>query len=677
MKRFRERKSWIVLIAVLLLLAACKGETPTAPPPGGGGNPGGGTTPPTGVTLTLTTSNSNPLVDSSVTITANAKLNDAPVPNGTAVEFVSTSGSLNGSGTAILRTTTNGISTVTLTATTTGLVRVSATVNNVTRNIDVTFVARPVVEPPIASTPTISSITPSIGRPAGGQVIRIVGTNFKSPVRVLFDTGGPLPVEGSVQSVSDTVIEVITPPVNLGSGQELAVDVIVLTQAGSTTEQRVELADGFTYRNEQLTPIIHTVTPNSGPVTGGTRVTILGEGFQEPVQVLFNTAEAQVLNVTYGQILVETPAARDTNPNGSGAVTGPVTVLVRNINSNKEGSMASGFLYKAAMQITGVTLSGNGTTAGGGRATIEGIGFVAPVIVVIADTAQGDIGLSLISVTGTKIVALIPAIIPENCNEDIEGDIEVTNIGNGDQATGPRLTLGTLEPTIINVNPSTVTIGVTTSFTVTVVNPLPGFPRFIVNARTVFPTVTTVNGDGSVTFTLPVPTRVTFPTEACGVGGTRQLPADIDVEYVPGPTGCEDKIEGGLTVNPADGSCVLPPAAPIASVSPAGTPGSCALLAPDPVVAAGAAVATTNITFTNAVGSGGSSLTISGATVSGTNGTFGINQTGAGPLAPGANATFTVMVDPTAIGPITGTATFSTNDPNRPTVTVCITGSAN
>ena len=676
MKRFRERKSWIVLIAVLLLLAACKGETPTAPPPGGGGTPGGGTTPPTGVTLTLATTNSSPLVDSSVIITATAKLNDALVPNGTAVEFVSTSGSLNGSGTAILRTTTNGISTVTLTATTTGLVRVSATVNNVTRSIDITFVARPVVDPPITTTPTISSITPSIGRPAGGQVIRIVGTNFKSPVRVLFDTGGPLPVEGSVQSVSDTVIEVITPPVNLGSGQELAVDVIVLTQAGSTTEQRVELADGFTYRNEQLTPIIHTVTPNSGPVTGGTRVTILGEGFQEPVQVLFNTAEARILNITYGQILVETPAARDTDPNGSGAVTGPVTVLVRNINSNTTGSMAGGFLYKAAMQITGVTVSGSTSTAGGARVTIEGIGFLSPLIVVVR-TPSGDIGLSQVSVTGTKIVAITPTIIPESCDEDLKGPIVVTNINNGDQAEGPIFTFTVIEPAIINVSPSTVTIGVNTSFTVTVVNPLPGFPRFIVNARTVFPTVTTVNGDGSVTFTLPVPTRVTFPTEDCGLGGTRQLPADIDVEYVPGPAGCEDKLEGGLTVNPADGSCVLPPAAPIASVNPAGTPGSCALLAPDPVVAAGAAVATTNITFTNAVGAGGSSLTISGATVSGTNGTFGINQTGAGPLAPGANATFTVTVDPTAIGPITGTATFSTNDPNRPTVTVCITGSAN
>ena len=40
MTGIRERKTWIVFIAVLLLFAACKGETPTAPPTGGGSPPG-------------------------------------------------------------------------------------------------------------------------------------------------------------------------------------------------------------------------------------------------------------------------------------------------------------------------------------------------------------------------------------------------------------------------------------------------------------------------------------------------------------------------------------------------------------------------------------------------------------------------------------------------------------
>jgi hypothetical protein len=132
MNRFRERKSWIVVIAVLLLFAACKGESPTAPPPGGG-IPPGGTTPPTGVVVTLSVSNPNPVVDSTVTITANVTQNNAPVPNGTAVEFSTTDGVLDGNGTSIIKTTTNGIATVTLTRGTVGTVTVTAVVNNVVR----------------------------------------------------------------------------------------------------------------------------------------------------------------------------------------------------------------------------------------------------------------------------------------------------------------------------------------------------------------------------------------------------------------------------------------------------------------------------------------------------------------------------------------------------------------
>jgi hypothetical protein len=670
MKRFRERKSWIVLIAVLLLFAACKGESPTAPPPGGG-IPPGGTPPPTGVSVTVTTSNANPLVDSSVVITATVTLNGQSVPNGTAVEFVTTSGVLDGGGQSTIKTTTNGIATVTLTSGSPGLVRVTVTVNNVVRTQDVTFVSRPVEPPPPNTTPTITSVSPTIGRPQGGEVIRLTGTNFAAPVRVLFNTGGPLPVEASVQSVSPTLIEVITPPVNLGAGQQLIADIIVLTKAGSASEQRVEAGDAFTFRNEQLIPRISTITPNSGPVTGGTRVTIFGDGFQEPVQVLFNTAEAKVLNVQFDRINVETPAARDTDPNGQGPVTGPVTVLVRNINSQTETSMGAGFHYKAAMQITGVTLSGNGTTSGGGRVTIEGIGFVSPVIAVIADTAQGDIGLNLISVTGTKIVALIPLIIPESCDVDIEGEIEVTNIDNGDQATGPQITLGTLEPSIVGISPTTVVIGTDTSFTVRVLNPMPGPARFEVGGKTLFPTGVVDNGDGTATFTVPVPTNLDFPTEDCGVAGTRQLPLDADVTYVPAIDGCDDSVPEALTVVP-DPTCVEPPPPPPAEITPVSPVGGACADAGNAAVL-DPATSSTTIQFRN---DGGQLLTIVRGANTGTHaGDFTVTPSSLG-IDPGAVGAFTVTFNPSALGARTATANFTTNDPDdgEAAVAVCLQG---
>ena len=674
---FRERKSWIVLIAVLLVFAACKGETPTAPPPGSG-TPGGGTIPPTGVSIALAASNTTPLVDSIVTITATVSQNNAPVPDGTAVEFtVSEGGVISGggtSGTSLLRTTVGGIATVTLTSTTVRTVRVTATVNNVSRTVDVAFQARPVVPQPPSTAPTITSVTPSIGRPAGGQIIRITGANFRGTVRVLFDTGGPLPVEGSVVSVSadGTQIEVVTPPVNLGAGQQLAADIIVITQAGSATEQRVESTGAFTFRNEALTPVISTVTPNSGPVMGGTRVTIIGEGFQEPVQVLFNTAEARVLTVTFNQILVETPAARDTDPNGSGVVTGPVAVTVRNIASNTSVAMSDAFHYKAAMQITAVFVTA--LPDGGSRLSIEGIGFVSPVIAVVR-TAEGDVGIQLLSVSGTRLVGTVPRLIPDSCGQDIEGPIVVTNVGNGDQAEGPTFTFSTFSPTITNVTPTTVNEG--GSIFVTVADAIPGQNRFVLEGKTVFATTSTTNTDGTVTFTVVVPTNLEFETDPCGVGGEQNAPLDIDIAYSPSaPTGCAGaSITDAVTVNPLDTTCRNQTPEPDAEVAFTANGAGC--LQPAATTVAGPAT-TATITFTN---TGTAPLLVTAGAITGTDAADFQVTPPTRTIAPGqvTNNTFTVTFDPSVAGAKNATVTFTTNDPDpgEATFTICLQGTAN
>jgi hypothetical protein len=622
------------------------------------------------VSITLAVSNANPLVDGTVTITATVTDGGQPVPNGTAVEFSGPEGVvLDGDDNSIVKTTTGGVATVTVTSSTVGLARIRATVTNVSRTTDINFVARPVTPTPPNLAPTIVSVNPTTGRPTGGETIRITGTNFRGPLKVLFRLPNQTnPTEVTVVNSSETFIDVITPGVNLGVGQQLVADVIVLTQAGTATENRVERTGAFTFRSERQTPVVFSVTPNSGPVTGNTRVTLVGEGFQEPVQVLFGTAEARVLNVKYGEILVDTPAGRDTSPTGTGPVIGPVDITVRNLTSQTTATLASGFNYKNAMQITGVTITGEA------RMQIDGTGFVGPVIVVVR-TGEGDIGLGQVQVTGSRIIATIPRIIPTNCDAVLEGPIVVTNIVNGDQATGPTYRFSIPVPSIVNVSPTVVTSGTDTSFNVTIVNPLPGTARFTVGGRTVFASAPIDNGNGTATYQVPIPTNITFPTEACGTGGLRRLPVAVDVVYdVSGTTGCADTATGALTINPPTDACVEPPPPPSATVTPAGTPGSCAAFSPDPIVAAGSAAGSANITITNSAAAGARTLTISGATVSGTNGTFGITPTGAGPLAPGSGAVFTVTVDPTAAGAITGTATFTTNDPNRPTITVCLTG---
>lgn len=556
MKTMRHSKTLLALFALLLILGACKGESPTAPAPGGGANPPGGTNPPpttTGLDVTLTTSNANPLVDSSVTITATVTQNGQPVPVGTAVEFSATGGALdNSSETQLIKTTNaNGVATVTLTSTTAGLVRVTAIVNNVSRSVDVTFQARPVTPPPPNTSPTITAVTPNLGRPAGGETIRIIGTNFRAPVRVLFNTGGNLPVEATVVSVTPTQIEVITPGVNVGAGQQLVADIIVLTEAGTAAEQRTEANDAFTYRNEQLTPQISTATPNSGPVTGGTIVTIFGEGFQAPVQVLFGAAEARVITVDFSKIVVEAPAGRDTSDDGSGTVTGFVPITVRNINSRTEAALTSGFRYVAAVQITAAGPT-EGPFTGGTRVEIDGIGFVGPVAVTI-----GGVAAQPVFVSGTKIIAVTSGVALTGC-ADVVGPIVVTNIVNGDQAVGPNFTFRVPRPAVLAVTESTVGGQVR----ITVANAI-GNPRLQLGNSNLPITGTVQNPDGTTTFTATVPLTLPLATEACGgvPGATRQIATPFNVVYTSTTTTCTDTLPNGAVVSPA-------PNRPILTLSP-------------------------------------------------------------------------------------------------------------
>jgi hypothetical protein len=660
----RARKSWIALFAILVLLAACKGESPTAPPTGGGGPPGG-TPPPSGATLTLVASNTEPVVDSSVVLTATATLDGQPVPNGTAVEFSATDGVFDGgTESTIIKTTTNGVATATLTNSDVGTVRVAATVNNVTRTVDITFKAQPTTPPTPSTAPVITSISPPVGRPSGGQTIRITGKNFRSPVKVLFDIGTPTPVEAFIVSSSETAIDVITPGVDLGAGQQLEADVIVITEAGSAAEQRVESTGGFIFRNEQLTPRISTATPNSGPVTGDTRVTIFGDGFQAPVQVLFGAAEARVVSVNFSEIIVMSPAARDTSDNGSGAVTGPVAITVRNINSQTSATMNDGFRYINAMQITAAGPT-EGLFTGGTRVSIDGVGFVAPVAVSI-----GGVAALPVSVSGTKVIAITSGVDVTSCS-DVTGPIAVTNVVNGDSATGPTFTYRVPKPAIVfvtDVNGLPLLPG--EQIDVLVANAIPGVNRIKINDATAFVTSSTFNPDGTATFRATLPTNFEFDTEPCSVGGIqgeRAVPLLADVTYLNVQTTCADTVEDAITITPPDTSCVLPPPPEVVLSDP--PPPACADAGNvddvDP------AVGTASITFSN---TGGQPLTVIRGPITGTNASdFTVSPSGL-TINPGQSGTFTVTFNPAAVGPRSASVNFTTNDADEGSIDVCLQG---
>lgn len=679
MFKIRNRKTWIALLGILLLFAACKGETPTAPPAGGGNNGGGGgSTPPSNVTLTLSASNLTPIIDSTVTITATVTLNGTPVANGTAVEFVTTGGTfidVTPAVKSLIRTTTNGIATVNLTDPLAEVAHVTATVNNVTRSLDVTFkTVAPCVPPdprcPVGTAPTITSVSPTVGRPQGGEVIHITGTNFFGPVRVLFDLGTGTPVQGFVTNVTDTTIDVITPQVNLGTGQQLVADIIIVTQVGSASEGRVVANDAFTFRNTQLTPTIYSLSPTSGPINGGTAVTIFGDGFQSPVQVFFGSAEAQVVSVDFSQIRVIAPDARSTNSNGSGTATGPVEVRVVNITSNTRATSPEQFRYVAKMQITAISPL-SGSALGGTDITIDGVGFDSPVQVLINATE-----LQVLRVSGTQILARTPAL-PNACS-GATGPVTVTNIENGDNASSSN------PFTFIGVPPEITSVGTATagqSVQITVRNPGvgalgEGSIRFQIAGKTLIPSPSIINsGTGTQNFTVTLPTTgFSFPTQDCTTAvsqepGTRLGPVDAEITFQNTSTGCTASTT--VSVNPAPPNPCLTEPQPVVTNPPAGC------LTPPPANV-GSAPLTTQGTITIMNETEAQPLNINSINISGPDAAdFTINPLTASNITAGNSRNFTVTFDPSSPGAKTATITFNTNSSSRPTLQVCVTATAN
>ncbi|HKB78291.1 MAG TPA: IPT/TIG domain-containing protein, partial [Thermoanaerobaculia bacterium] len=315
----------------------------------------------------------------------------------------------------------------------------------------------------------------------------------------------------------------------------------------------------------------------------------------------FGSAEAQVISVTFNQIIVMSPPGRDTTPDGSGTVTGPVDIKVVNVNSNTNTSFTGGFRYTPKMQITTVGPT-EGPFTGGTRVRIDGIGFDDPVGVVI-----GGVAAQVISVSGTEIVAITSPVNLNSCG-DVTGPIVVGNTNNGDTATGPDFIYRVPKPLIVNIsNPNN--LGGTA--TITVFNAL-GFPRITIGGVSVSVTATVVNPDGTTTFTVQLPPTIKLQTTSCPAGGTAQIPTAFDVAYTSATTGCTDTSPSGITV--------LPPATPLLFLNPPTFQPFTATITPNVAPAPpfpGTSVTPSATQTVNIVNNGSAPLTITGITDNG------------------------------------------------------------
>ena len=157
---------------------------------------------------------------------------------------------------------------------------------------------------------------------------------------------------------------------------------------------RVSGADAATRIASNSPPSITSISPVSGPVGGGTPVTIIGENFVRDTAVNFGgIAAASVTFVSSTQLTATTPAH----------VAGAVNVTVTNPDT-QNSALANGFVFGGAVSVT-LLKPARGSTNGGTTVTIIGSGFSSGTTV-----SFGDAAATLVTFVNTsELTCITPA----------------------------------------------------------------------------------------------------------------------------------------------------------------------------------------------------------------------------------------------------------------------------
>jgi hypothetical protein len=140
--------------------------------------------------------------------------------------------------------------------------------------------------------PTLTTISPTSGPVVGGTFVTITGTNFVN--------GSTTVTFGGTAATGVTVVNATTITATSPAHAAGAVNVVVTTPGGN---------DSVVFTYQTPAPTITSISPNTGPTTGGTVVTITGANLTGATAVKFGTANAasfSVVNAT--QITATSPA---------------------------------------------------------------------------------------------------------------------------------------------------------------------------------------------------------------------------------------------------------------------------------------------------------------------------------------------------------------------------------
>ncbi|GAB3243448.1 IPT/TIG domain-containing protein [Nocardioides dilutus] len=248
-----------------------------------------------------------------------------------------------------------------------------------TRRARFTYVAAPVVPAPPRA-PVITSLDPSSGPTAGGTVVDISGTGLSGTTSVSF---GGVPAPFTV--LSDAAVRATSPAHAAG-----AVPVTVQTPAGTSAPL------SFTYQAPAPPPVVVLVAPPTGPVTGGTAVTITGTGFTGATAVEFDGTAATSFTVDSDTSISATTPAH---------AAGPVAVSVTTPVDTSTVPGLFTYLEVPVPPVVVLVTPPTGPVTGGTAVTITGTGFTGATAVEFDGTAATSFTVD----SDTSISATTPA----------------------------------------------------------------------------------------------------------------------------------------------------------------------------------------------------------------------------------------------------------------------------
>ncbi len=280
--------------------------------------------------------------------------------------------------------------------------------------------------------PQIHSLSPDAGPVAGGNTVLARGSDFGTNLRMMIQGRGATPiVDMPIISSSSSAINFVIPAASLlapPSNWDGFADVWVQDLDTGLESNKVLYHYGATI-------FVSSIVPSSGTAAGGDTVTIVGSGFEAPLQVFIGDVEQTVLTVTPTAITVLTA------PADFGACdTQAFDVVVKSVTTGVESDGDVKFTYLSGQPIVASVSPGSRPHSGGGSATITGSNFG-----IGGGGAQVSFGSAAASninvVSESTITVTVPAsgVAPVACDD------------NGDGVSGTQFPTTTVPVTVVNL----------------------------------------------------------------------------------------------------------------------------------------------------------------------------------------------------------------------------------